>query len=197
MMFNKRECTRLFLAFFICFLASASMEIYMMPKNVIANTHKDLLNRQEFNTIAFTEVMFDASIDPRSEGFTAPQNDTLYGAALFDVRQEPVVLVQGDVDEGRYWVHELVNERNEVVNYIGAYSDAYKSQTYLITGKSFDGNIPAGIDRVVETNAGIVWDLYRIYAKDKNDFKTADSQRRNVKVYTLSDYLTKTKTKTK
>jgi len=188
-MFNKKELLLCLLAFTICFVLSTALEVYQTPEKVIAQTHQDLLNRQKFNEIAYTKIMFDASIDPRSEGFTAPQNDTLYGAALFDVRHEPVVLIQGDVDEGRYWVHELVNEKNEVVNYIGAYSDGYKAKKYLITGKTFSGPTPPGIDRVVETKAGIVWDLYRIYAKDKDDFVAADAQRRDVKVLTLSEYL--------
>jgi len=174
--------------FVLAFLAGSIYQVYTMPKNVIAQTHQDLLNRQQYNEIAFTKVMFDASIDPRTEGFTAPQNDTLYGAALYDLREEPVIIMQGRVDEGRYWVHELVNERNEVVNYIGAYSDGFEAKNYLLTGKNFDGNIPEGIDRVVEIRADIVWDLYRIYTSDKNDFLKADAQRRDVKVLPLSQY---------
>lgn len=175
-------------AFVAAFLLGSVYQVYSMPERVIAQTHQDLLDRQKYNEIAFTEVMFDASIDPRSEGFTAPQNDTLYGAALFDLRKEPVVIIQGRVDKGRYWVHELVNERNEVVSYIGAYTDGFEPKNYLLVGKNFSGIVPDSIDRVVETNTDIAWDLYRIYASDKNDFKKADAQRRDIQVLTLSEY---------
>lgn len=175
-------------AFLVCLVIAFAYQVKIMPGVVIATTKSDLLQRLEVNKIGYTDVMFNHEIDPRSEGFTGPQTDTLYASAWFDLKEEPIILIQGRMDEGRYWVHQFVTTENVVTAYITAKVDGHDGGTFMLVGPNYQGEAPAAVDRVVTMATNEVWDLYRTYS-GVEDFEQADSQRRDIQVMPLSAYL--------
>ena len=171
------------------FAAGFAYQTTQITQQLMWDAKAQLLKRQNVNEVGFTDIMFTADIDPRSEGFTAPQNDTLNGAVWFDLTTEPQVLIQGPSTPGRYWVHELVTPGNVVTAYIGSLSDGNEGGTFLIAPKSWNGKVPDGITRLVQVDNEEVWDLYRFYSADANDFPTADAERRDIEIVPLSEFI--------
>lgn len=177
------------LALLIGFAAGLAYQTTQITGELMWDAKEQLLERQDVNEVGYTDSMFTADIDPRSEGFTAPQNDTLYGAVWFDLTEEPQVIIQGRSTPGRYWVHELVTPGNVVTAYIGSLSDGNDGGVFLIAPESWKGEVPEGITRLVPVATEEVWDLYRFYSADADDFRTADAERRDIEIVPLSEFM--------
>jgi hypothetical protein len=176
------------LALLAGFSAGFAYQTTQVTEKMMLDTKAQLLNRQDVNEVGYTATMFTADIDPRSEGFTAPQNDTLYSSVWFDLTEEPQVIIQGPSTPGRYWVHELVTPGNVVTAYIGSLSDGNDAGVFLVAPESWDGEVPAGITRVVRVATEEVWDLYRFYSANTDDFPIADAERRDIEIVSLSEF---------
>ncbi len=177
------------LALLVGFSAGLAYQTTQITEDLMWDAKAQLLKRQNVNEVGFTNIIFTADIDPRSEGFTAPQNDTLYGSVWFDLTEEPQVIIQGPSTPGRYWVHELVTPRNVVTAYIGSLSDGNDGGAFLVAPENWNGEVPEGVTRVVRVATEDVWDLYRFYSADADDFPIADAERRNVEIVPLSEFV--------
>ncbi len=92
---------------------------------------------------------------------TAPNADTLYTTAFFDVGKEPWVLSIPDM-KGRYALMPLLDGWTTVFQVPGKRTTGTGAQTYAITGPGWKGSLPAGI-KEFKSPTSIVWLLGRIY----------------------------------
>jgi hypothetical protein len=92
---------------------------------------------------------------------TAPNADTLYTTAFFDVGDEPWVLSTPDFGD-RYYLLPFLDGWTEVFEVPGTRTSGEGAKTFLITGPGWSGAVPEGM---VELKSGtaIVWLLGRIY----------------------------------
>ncbi len=92
---------------------------------------------------------------------TAPNADTLYTTAFFDVTKEPYVLKIPD-SHGRYYLMPMLSGWTDVFQVPGKRTTGTAAQAYLITGPNWSGAVPAGLKQL-KSPTGMVWLLGRIY----------------------------------
>jgi hypothetical protein len=92
---------------------------------------------------------------------TAPNADTLYTTAFFDVGDEPWVMSAPDM-KGRYFLLPFLDGWTNVFAVPGSRTTGTGAQTYVISGPGWSGAVPAGMTELKSPTA-IVWLLGRIY----------------------------------
>jgi len=92
---------------------------------------------------------------------TAPNADTLYTTAFFDVGKEPWVLSLPDMKD-RYALFPMLDGWTNVFQVPGKRTTGTNAQTYAITGPGWSGTLPAGVKQY-KSPTSLVWLLGRIY----------------------------------
>ena len=107
-----------------------------------------IIKLREYPTPAFKDV-------------TAPNADTLYTTAFFDVGNEPWVLSIPDT-KGRYALFPMLDGWTTVFQVPGKRTTGTGAQTYAITGPGWKGTLPQGVHEY-KSPTNMVWLLGRIY----------------------------------
>jgi hypothetical protein len=92
---------------------------------------------------------------------TAPNADTLYTSAWFDVSKEPWILSVPNMGD-RYYLLPMLDGWTDVFQVPGKRTTGDKPQKYAITGPGWSGTLPAGVTEYKSPTA-MVWLLGRIY----------------------------------
>ena len=93
---------------------------------------------------------------------TAPNADTLYTTAWFDVSKEPWIISVPDM-KGRYFLLPMLDGWTDVFQVPGKRTTGTKAQTFAITGPGWTGELPKGVTEY-KSPTGLVWLLGRIYS---------------------------------
>jgi hypothetical protein len=118
---------------------------------------------------------------------TAPNADTLYTTAFFDVGKEPWVLSIPDM-KGRYALFPMLDGWTTVFQVPGKRTTGTGAQTYAITGPGWKGVLPAGV-KEYKSPTGIVWLLGRIYCTGTpEDYAAVHKLQDEFKLVPLSSY---------
>jgi hypothetical protein len=118
---------------------------------------------------------------------TAPNADTLYTTAFFNVAKEPWVLSIPDM-KGRYFLMPMLDGWTEVFQVPGTRTTGTNAQTYAITGPGWVGTLPAGINEY-KSPTSIVWLLGRIYCTGTaEDYAAVHALQDQFKLVPLSSY---------
>jgi hypothetical protein len=118
---------------------------------------------------------------------TAPNADTLYTTAFFDVGTEPWVLSIPDM-KGRYALFPMLDGWTTVFQVPGKRTTGTAAQTYAITGPGWKGTLPSGV-REYKSPTNIVWLLGRIYCTGTpEDYKAVHELQDQFKLVPLSAY---------
>jgi hypothetical protein len=118
---------------------------------------------------------------------TAPNADTLYTTAFFNVAKEPWVLSIPDM-KGRYFLMPMLDGWTEVFQVPGTRTTGTSAQTYAITGPGWVGTLPAGINEY-KSPTSIVWLLGRIYCTGTaEDYAAVHALQDQFKLVPLSSY---------
>jgi hypothetical protein len=118
---------------------------------------------------------------------TAPNADTLYTTAFFDVGQEPWVLSLPDMKD-RYFLMPMLDGWTTVFQVPGKRTTGTAAQTYAITGPGWTGTLPAGVKQY-KSPTNMVWLLGRIYCTGTpEDYAEVHALQDQVKLVPLSAY---------
>jgi len=118
---------------------------------------------------------------------TAPNADTLYTTAFFDVGDEPWVLSLPDM-KGRYALFPMLDGWTNVFEVPGKRTTGTAAQTYAITGPGWKGALPAGVTEY-KSPTSIVWLLGRIYCTGTpEDYAAVHALQDQCKLVPLSAY---------
>ncbi|WP_324617732.1 DUF1254 domain-containing protein [Microvirga pudoricolor] len=118
---------------------------------------------------------------------TAPNADTLYTTAFFDVGQEPWILSLPDMKD-RYFLMPMLDGWTTVFQVPGKRTTGTAAQTYAITGPDWSGTLPAGVKQY-KSPTNIVWLLGRIYCTGTpEDYAEVHALQDQVKLVPLSAY---------
>jgi hypothetical protein len=118
---------------------------------------------------------------------TAPNADTLYTQAWFDVSKEPWVISFPDM-KGRYALFPMLSGWTDVFQVPGKRTTGTGAQKYAITGPGWSGTLPAGVTEY-KSPTGIVWLLGRIYCTGTpEDYKAVHVLQDKVTAVPLSSY---------
>ncbi|RWY80903.1 DUF1254 domain-containing protein [Rhizobium sp. WSM1325] len=118
---------------------------------------------------------------------TAPNADTLYTQAWFDVGKEPWVLTIPDLKD-RYAVFPMLDGWTTVFDVPGKRTTGTDAQTFAITGPGWEGKLPEGV-RQYKSPTSIVWLLGRIYCTGTSeDYAEVHKLQDEMKLVPLSAY---------
>ncbi|MGY8666470.1 DUF1254 domain-containing protein [Bradyrhizobium sp. UFLA05-109] len=118
---------------------------------------------------------------------TAPNADTLYTTAFFEVDKEPWVLSIPDM-KGRYYLFPMLDGWTNVFQVPGKRTTGTDAQTYAITGPGWTGTLPQGV-REYKSPTNIVWLLGRIYCTGTpEDYQAVHELQDQCKLVPLSAY---------
>ncbi len=115
--------------------------------------------------------LYPEIVGPDNDGdLRAPNNDTLYFSAWYDVSREPLILHTPDTN-GRYYTVAVTNRYAEV-EHIGRSTTGTEEGYFALVSPDWQGELPAGVRRVVsETPSG--WLLGRLLVEGEADFDAA------------------------
>lgn len=118
---------------------------------------------------------------------TAPNADTLYTTAFFDVGAEPWVLSIPDMKD-RYFLMPMLDGWTNVFEVPGKRTTGTAAQTYAITGPGWKGTLPAGVTEY-KSPTSMVWLLGRIYCSGTpEDYAAVHAVQDQMKLVPLSAY---------
>jgi hypothetical protein len=128
-----------------------------MTRRVMTNVSKMEATRGPTGQLIKARAYPDASY----RDITAPNADTLYTTAFFDVGDEPWVVSAPDM-KGRYFLLPFLDGWTNVFAVPGSRTTGTGTQTFLISGPGWSGAVPAGMKELKSPTA-LVWLLGRIY----------------------------------
>jgi hypothetical protein len=99
--------------------------------------------------------------DASFKSVTAPNADTLYTSAFFDVSLEPWVLSVPEMGD-RYYLLPMLDGWTDVFQVPGKRTTGGKAQKYVITGPNWSGTLPSDLTEY-KSPTGIVWLIGRLY----------------------------------
>ena len=138
-------------------------------------------------------MMLTGYIKPDQDFIVCPNQDVVYGGGFTALDKEPTVFQVPDFGD-RFWVYPLYDTRTDEIARIGKQYGS-KPGFYMIVGRNWNGEVPAGITTVVRSPTDLVFAIPRIQmddtAEDRNAIQPALSQ---VVMYPLSQFDGKMKT---
>ncbi len=154
-----------------------------MTRRVITNVATPVGTRGPMGQIIKLRQYPDASF----RDITAPNADTLYTTAFFDVGKEPWVLSIPDMN-GRYALFPMLDGWTTVFQVPGKRTTGTGAQTYAVTGPGWKGTLPAGV-KEYKSPTNIVWLLGRIYCTGTpEDYAEVHKLQDAFKLVPLSSY---------
>ena len=116
-----------------------------------------------------------------------PNQDVVYGGGFTALDKEPTVIQAPDFGE-RFWVYPLYDTRTDEIGRIGKQYGS-KPGFYMIVGRNWKGEVPAGITAVVRSSTDLVFAIPRIQMDDTaEDRKAIQSPLSQVVMYPLSQF---------
>ncbi|ADP16921.1 hypothetical protein AXYL_03601 [Achromobacter xylosoxidans A8] len=123
--------------------------------------------------------------DAKFRDVTAPNADTLYTTAFFDVGDEPWVVSLPDLDD-RYALFPMLDGWTTVFDVPGKRTTGTGPQTFVVTGPGWEGTVPNGMTQY-KSPTSIVWLLGRIYCSGTpEDYAKVHKLQDEVKLCPLS-----------
>ncbi|QJP14642.1 DUF1254 domain-containing protein [Starkeya sp. ORNL1] len=154
-----------------------------MTRRVITNVAKPEGTRAPMGTLIKLREYPDASF----RDVTAPNADTLYTTAFFDVGDEPWVVSIPDM-KGRYFLLPFLDAWTNVFQVPGARTTGTQAQTLLVTGPKWTGTVPDGMLQL-KSPTSMVWMLGRIYCTGTpEDYKEVHALQDQFKLQPLSTW---------
>lgn len=108
---------------------------------------------------------------PADTAVVTPNSDTPYSFACLDLRAEPMVFVNPEIEAGRYWSLQLVDWYTFNFGYAGSRATGNAAGVTMIAGPNWRGELPRGVDRIIpcETEFAIVIVRTQLFAPDDID----------------------------
>src|SRR5215469_12399656 len=139
-------------------------------------------------------TMLTDYIEPSERAVACPNQDVVYGQAVLDMADEPVVIQVPDF-AGRFFVYQIVDQRTDAFADIGA---MYATQPgfYLLAGPDWHGTPPKGITKVFRSTTNVGFMVPRVFREDTDADKQAVQPVINqIMSYPLSRYTGQVQTK--
>lgn len=116
-------------------------------------------------------------------------NDTLHLMGWLDVAAEPVIVSVPDMDEGRYWILHTMDLGHYTNSMIGSRVRGNRGGQFMYTSKSWQGEVPASVDEVIQVDTYFLKLMGRIMARGGDDTQKAIAYMDQWNIRTLSEYL--------
>ena len=134
-------------------------------------------------------VSVDKVLTWEDRTIVTPNSDTPYSTAWLDLRAEPVILSVPPVPEGRYFSVQLIDGSTYNYGIFGSRSTGNGGGRFMVVGPDWQGDTPAGIDKVFRSGSQLSFALFRTQLFDPADMPNVAKVQAGYKVETLSTYL--------
>jgi hypothetical protein len=140
----------------------------------------------------FNQIWNDAHVfTPKDTAIVTPNSDTPYSMVQADLRAEPIVLCVPEVEKGRYYAVQLSDMYSFNYGYIGSRTTGNGPGCYMVAGRNWQGETPAGINKVFRSETQFSLVIYRTQLFDATDIDNVKKIQASYKAQTLSAYLGK------
>lgn len=128
-------------------------------------------------------------LGPEFKGGTSMNRDTLYSIGWADLTDEPLVFTIGDNIDGRYYSIEFTDWYSDCIGYMGNRTTHDKAAAYLIHAPGWSGDVPEGIDKVIESPTNWILAVGRTFTNNQeDDLEIAHKLQDSYKMYLLSEW---------
>lgn len=132
-------------------------------------------------------AMLHDYIEPQERFVACPNQDVVYGSAILDLNQTPVVVQVPDFGD-RFWVYQAVDLRTDGFASLGKLYGT-KPGFYLLAGPNWHGTVPKGIRQVFRSSTGVGSFIPRVFMDDAQEDRAAvQAVIDKIGLYPLSDY---------
>jgi hypothetical protein len=110
-------------------------------------------------------------IEPQERFVACPNQDVVYGSAIFDLNQTPVVVQVPDFGS-RFWVYQAVDLRTDGFASLGKLYGT-RPGFYLFVGPDWHGQVPKGIRQVFRSATAVGSFIPRVFMDDTPEDRAA------------------------
>ena len=128
---------------------------------------------------------------PEDKSVQTPNSDTPYSWLAMDLRTEPLVLTVLPIEKERYFSIQLIDLYTHNFDYIGSRTTGNDGGNFLITGPSWDGEVPEGITKLIRSETELAIAIYRTQLFNPGDIQNVKTIQTGYKVQSLSKFLGK------
>ncbi|MFM0740394.1 DUF1254 domain-containing protein [Paraburkholderia xenovorans] len=126
-------------------------------------------------------------IQPQERFVACPNQDVVYGSAILDLNQTPVVVQVPDFGK-RFWVYQAVDLRTDGFASLGKMYGT-RPGFYLLAGPDWHGQVPKGIRQVFRSPTGVGSFIPRVFMDDTPEDRAAvQSVIAKIGLYPLAEY---------
>lgn len=158
---------------------------YPMLQNYKTLYTRSVIQKRPINTFTHRRKL----LDPSFKMIVGPNNDTLYSAAWFDLRSEPVVISVPPVPQSRYYSIQFIDLNVYNFGYIGQRVTGPDAGTYVLAGPGQEVPKIPGIKGVLRSESSLVFAIVRILADGAGDQAAVTTIQDQLTVRPLSEVL--------
>ncbi len=165
--------------------------IYGFPALNFANIRYDWVEAHTSSARAQGNVYshYPKLVDPEYQYGTSMNRDTLYSIAYSYVGDEPLVFTIPANPDGRYYSIEFCEWYTDAFGYMGNRTTHNKAAAYLVHAPGWEGEVPPGIDRVLESPTPWFLAVGRTYTSNTpEDLEVVHKIQQGYKIYPLSEW---------
>ena len=118
-----------------------------------------------------------------------PNSDTPYSFLALDLRTEPMVLTVPRIEEDRYFSIQLIDLYTHNFEYLGSRTIGNDGGQFLITGPGWNGKVPDGITKKIESETELMLAIYRTQLYNPKDLDKVKEIQAGYQVQSLSTFL--------
>lgn len=126
---------------------------------------------------------------PDDMAVQTPNSDTPYSMIGMDLRAEPIVLTVPPMERERYFSIQLVDLYTHNFEYIGSRATGNGGGSFLIAGPGWNGEVPAGVTKVMRSETELVLGIYRTQLFNPGDLDNVKAIQAGYKAQPLSAFL--------
>ncbi|MFL5284899.1 MAG: DUF1254 domain-containing protein [Rhodopila sp.] len=128
---------------------------------------------------------------PQDTAVVTPNSDTPYSFVAMDLRAEPFVVCNPQVEKGRYFSIQLVDLYTFNFGYMGSRTTGNGPGCFMIAGPTWQGETPPGITKVFRCETDFAMALIRTQLFDPADIENVRKIQVGYRAEPLSQFLNK------
>jgi len=128
---------------------------------------------------------------PQDTTIVTPNSDTPYSFVAMDLRAEPMVVCNPEIEPSRYFSVQLVDMYTFNYGYVGSRTTGNAAACHMITGPTWKGEKPAGIGKVFQSETDFSFAIIRTQLFDAADLDNVKKVQAGYRAVPLSAFLGK------
>ena len=126
---------------------------------------------------------------PDDRAIQTPNSDTPYSYVGADLRAEPLVITVPEVEKGRYYSLQFIDQYTFNFTYVGSRATGNAAASYMLAGPNWKGSKPKGIKRILYSETEFAFVLYRTQLFNPADIDNVKKIQAGYRVQPLSAFL--------